>query len=222
MVFFEKSQPAPDCLAIEKAKKSEDYRCGDVYIKLQTDFKNKCYLCEKKAPTAINLEHFVPHRGDRDLMFDWENLFFSCVHCNMTKRAKAANDFLLNCTKEPQIDEKIEHHFEPFPKESVKIVSTTETKEAINTAALLQAIFDGNTTLKKLESANLRTLLRKEVVKFTGLLDKFNSNDLTPKKKERFRRRIINHLQNDSAFTAFKRQIVRGSSSLNEIFSGTF
>lgn len=222
MVYFEKSQPAPDCLAIEKSKKSGTYRCENVYERLQIDFKNKCYLCEQKAPTSINIEHFVPHRGNQDLMFEWENLFFSCNHCNMTKLANAENDFLLDCTKEHRVDQIVEHHFEAFPKERVWFITASETNINSNTSSLLQSIFDGSSTLKKLESANLRALLRKEIVKFGWLLEKFNEEGLHSDEKDKLERKIIKHLQNDSAFTAFKRQIIRENPKLNQVFVSAF
>lgn len=78
MVYLEKSQPAPDCLETEKAKAYGDYKCKNVLERIKTDFKNKCYLCEYKEPVAINVEHFRPHEGDKDLKFDWNNLFWSC------------------------------------------------------------------------------------------------------------------------------------------------
>ena len=35
MVFFQKSQPAPACLAIEKSRKSDKYNCGNVLDRLK-------------------------------------------------------------------------------------------------------------------------------------------------------------------------------------------
>ena len=84
MLYFEKSQPAPDCLEQEKLKKNGDYKCGDVLDRLKADFKNKCYICERSKPQSINVEHFRPHCGDRDLKFSWNNLFWACSHCNNT------------------------------------------------------------------------------------------------------------------------------------------
>ncbi len=95
MLFFAKSQPAPECLAHERTKPSGDYKCGDVLTRLQDDFKHKCYICEAQ-PTSINVEHFRPHKGDRDLMFDWNNLYWACTHCNNTKLAKYTD--ILDCT----------------------------------------------------------------------------------------------------------------------------
>jgi hypothetical protein len=57
MINLTKSQPAPDCLATEKLKKSGTYRCGDVHVRLKADFYNKCYICENKIyhPLILNI-----------------------------------------------------------------------------------------------------------------------------------------------------------------------
>jgi 5-methylcytosine-specific restriction endonuclease McrA len=79
-----------------------------VLNRIQTDFRNKCYLCEFKAPTNINTEHFFPHKGNVDLKFDWNNLFYCCGHCNNTKGDRPEFDEILNCTIEAdEIESKI-------------------------------------------------------------------------------------------------------------------
>ena len=86
MVYFEKTAEAPASLAREKRKgKNGSYREEDVISLLDKDFCGKCYICETKRPTGINIEHFVPHHNNIDLMFDWKNLFLSCPHCNNAK-----------------------------------------------------------------------------------------------------------------------------------------
>ena len=77
MINIIKSQPEPTCLVSERKKKIGDYKCGEVLIRLQKDFYNKCYICENQGFSDIIVEHFIPHRGDRTLMFDWNNLFFA-------------------------------------------------------------------------------------------------------------------------------------------------
>ena len=109
MLFFEKSQPAPACLKIEKKKANGDYKCGDVLPRLKKDFKNKCYICEQKEPTSINVEHFIPHKGDSELKFSWDNLFWSCAHCNNIKSDKYNN--ILNCT---DINDDVEQNLNTF------------------------------------------------------------------------------------------------------------
>ena len=66
MVYFQKSQPAPNI--------SRNYNIPEVLQSLKQDFKNKCYICEQKEATNINIEHFVAHQGDDSLKYDWNNL----------------------------------------------------------------------------------------------------------------------------------------------------
>ena len=169
MVYFEKSQPAPACLATEKLKKSGDYKCGDVLDRLQADFKNKCYICETKAPTTINVEHFIAHKGDINLKFDWDNLFWSCAHCNNTKLDKYNN--LLNCTIiTDNVEQRLRYKMRPFPYEKVKIEALDNDPKTLGTQCFLLEVYNGTTNLKTIESANLRNLLLEEICKFQRLL----------------------------------------------------
>jgi 5-methylcytosine-specific restriction endonuclease McrA len=86
---FTKTNKAPDCLSEQKKLKTGKYDCGKVLQLLSKDFHNKCYLCEDKDITSINIEHFVPKSLGKDFKFDWKNLLFACRHCNEIK----SNDY---------------------------------------------------------------------------------------------------------------------------------
>jgi hypothetical protein len=221
MVYFEKSRPGPDCLAVEKAKKSGTYRCGEVGDRLKSDFKNKCYLCEFHAPTTINVEHFVPHRSkNRDLEFDWDNLFFCCGHCNGTKSSKPKYDDILNCTK---VEESPDRHirFGLIGINATPIFAAiTEEVKVHHTIDLLVEIHAAETMIRKLEAENLVAWLQKEIRKFYKRIDRWF--DATDEEKAQHRLEIISHLQNTSAFTAFKRWIVRDDEMLFAEFGGEF
>src|SRR4051812_16257856 len=132
MLYFEKSQPAPPCLAAEQAKAKGDYKCGNVLETLKNDFKNKCYICEYKEPETINVEHFIPHKGDNNLKFEWNNLFWACSHCNNIKLAQYDN--ILNCTTlNDDIENKLKYTFKPFPFEKVKIEVLKNSQKTLNT-----------------------------------------------------------------------------------------
>lgn len=93
MVKFERPDSSEAHVAIEslkreKRKGSGKYNTNEVNKALGLMFAHKCYLCEKKDLDNLQIEHLVPHRGNRDLMFDWENLFLSCNHCNNIKNDK--------------------------------------------------------------------------------------------------------------------------------------
>ncbi len=132
MLYFKKSQPAPECLEREKTKASGDYKCGCVLARTRDDFKNKCYLCEYKEPESINLEHFVAHRGDLDLKFDWNNLFWACAHCNSTKHDRFGE--ILDCTNpKHDVESKLKCAFSPFPFEMPQIESLHDDERTHST-----------------------------------------------------------------------------------------
>ena len=217
MIYFKKREEAPKSLAIEKAKGTENYRGEDVIKALSEDFKDKCYLCESKWPLDINVEHFDEHRGDRDKMFDWENIFYACAHCNHTKndifRTTPSN--LLNCTDiDQKVDLWLEYHLKEGDdlkklyieiKRNDLIPDTPYESQIKNTISLLNLIYNGTgTPLKDQEAYNLTQQVNKELVDFESNLSEYcfaNDKNL----KESAKEKIISDLQNDSPYVSFKK-----------------
>jgi hypothetical protein len=213
MIYFEKSQPAPECLELEKTKISGDYKCGDVLDRLNQDFCGKCYICEMRNPTAINVEHFVPHQGDTELKFSWENLFLACAHCNNVKLAQYTN--LLNCTKqEDNIEMRLRQKCGPFPKEKVVIEALDDDERTLETKQLLEAIYNGTTKLKVIEAANLRDALLRELLAFQELL-LYYFGVKTIGDKAHILEQIKGHLHRSSGFTAIKRWAIRDNEGMH-------
>ena len=222
MINFPKSQPAPKCLAKEKKKKSGDYKCGEVLNRLQKDFHNKCYICEDKGITSINVEHLKSHEGDIDLKFDWNNLFYACSHCNNTKNVKRDTfDNILNCIDEnDKILEWISFKIESFPKEKVIIKDLVEDVRVKNTVELLEKIYNGHTTnIKQLEAANLRSRLLDEIKEFKEAIQQFKN---PPFQIDGYRKmlenKIIDNLKPNKPFTAFKVWIIKEDKTLYNHF----
>ena len=216
MLYFKKSQPAPACLAKEATKKRGDYKCGDVLERLQKDFKNKCYICEK-TPTTINIEHFKSHQGDKSLKFSWDNLFFACSHCNNTKLAKY--DDILDCTQDVYIEEKLKYIFHPYPYEKVTIKALDSQTTTRNTKKLLESVFNGTTKQKKMESANIRNKLLLEIQEFQKCLTEYCLNNYDEDYQNYLLAQIKSHLHQASNFTSFKRWIIRDNAELFSQFS---
>jgi hypothetical protein len=209
MVFFRKSQPAPEI--------GSNYNTAEVVQRLEIDFHNKCYICEDKRPSNINIEHFIAHKGDVDLRLDWNNLFLSCGHCNNVKEtlARQSIENFLNCTTlEDSVDSAIYYKINPFPKEKAIVEVRIASEQAENTRDLIDRVFNGeNTAQKKLESSNLRAKLLKEIREFQELLFEYDEY-----RDESVLNKIEFHLNNKSAFTAFKRWIIRDNQILFEDF----
>ncbi len=201
-------------MAIEKAKPNGDYKCDDVIERVATDFNDKCYICEYKGLTGIHVEHFVPHKKNKDLKFDWKNLFYACVHCNSIKGIKYTN--ILNCTDSTHnVLNWIKYEIKPFPKEKPKITALKNESKVHETVELLNAVYAGTTKTKKKEAKSIRDSLTEEVMAFGNLLFdyfKYGKNKDTYKK-------IKWHLSNSSDFTAFKHWIVKDNDELKNEFN---
>jgi len=151
MINYERSHPAPNSLS------AGNYNTQDVLNRLVGDAKNKCYLCESLGLVSVNTEHLVPHRGDKTLRLDWKNLLLSCAHCNSTKGDyERFHPVLDPCDFESRIIEGIEHRCEPWPTEKPTFIPVRDDEATQKTVALLTAIFDGTTVLKKLEAHNFK------------------------------------------------------------------
>lgn len=215
MINITKSTPPPQCLEKEKNKANGDYKCGEVLERIKTDFKNKCYLCEWKEPPSINVEHFVPHRGDKNLKFDWNNLFWACYHCNNTKLEKFDN--ILNCTNpEHDVENWLKYEMKPFPFEKVSITPLKEDEIVGNTARLLLEIYNGTTTLKSIEAENIRKALLKNILDFQNQLLGYAKYAEDDEEKDYYLKKIKEHLRKSSAFAAFKRWIIKENPALRK------
>lgn len=99
MVKVERTPTPPPSLAIEKEKARGSYSKPDVHQQLKQDFNDKCYLCEIDELQSVEVEHLCPHREDKELKFAWDNLFYSCRHCNSVKKKNKYNGTILDCCK---------------------------------------------------------------------------------------------------------------------------
>jgi uncharacterized protein (TIGR02646 family) len=207
MLFFEKSQPGPSCLTLEKAKASGSYNLPEVLEQLKQDFRNKCYICEQKEPLSIEIEHFRPHKGDVDLKFDWNNLFWSCRHCNAIKSAQFNN--IIDCTSPTEnIQSRLKLTLDPMPKELVKIEALDDLDETIETMALLEQVYNGTTVQKTIESSHLRRRIQKVLISFYTLLHDYDQLEDNTEDKQHYRNEIVIKLRKSSEFASFKRSIV--------------
>lgn len=206
-----RSQSAPASLATERLKSSGEYNKPDVLECLKQDFYNKCYLCEEKAISKIEVDHFLPHLNGThlDRKFDWGNLFFCCGHCNGTKGSN--QDTLLDCTSaNDDVYNSLRYDFVSFPKEAVNISVVNTNDKSENTAKLLNQIYSGkdpsNLTNRVMEAGNIREKIRQEIDKFDDLL--------LAEKDELTLAKIKYAVSKKSPFSAFKRQVIKDNARL--------
>lgn len=211
MYNVDRSFPEPQSLKTEKLKVSGKYNSEDVLERLVEDFFNKCYLCEEKEISGINVEHLKPHKGDIDKKFQWENLFLVCPHCNNTKLGN--EDEILDCTNPShKIYDWIEYKFTSFPKTKVELKIINNIDIVNNTVTLLDKIYNGSTVNKKFEADNIKKKIMREIQSFENLIFEYVYNS-----KKELVEEIKEKLSRKSAFSAFKRWIIKNNTRYKEL-----
>ncbi|URZ17986.1 HNH endonuclease [Clostridium felsineum] len=207
MIRIDRTIEAPKVLEEEKNKLNGSYNKKEVLDALKIVFNNKCYICENKNITSYNIEHLRPHKNvNKDLKFDWQNLFLACAHCNNIKSDNYEN--ILDCTK-VEVDELI-----AFRKignfsweERIEVTALKHTTEIDETVELLRNVYNGTTEMKKLECFAIKKELRDEIGRFIDAINNYKESDGEDKKDAK--ELIKKYLKSNSPFSAFKRWIVR-------------
>ena len=201
----EKANKAIDSLKREKAKNGS-YNTPEVNAALKEMFHGKCYICENKQITSYQIEHLIPHRGNIELKYDWNNLFLACAHCNNTKLDKF--DPIIDCTKE-NVEELIAFRRKGYFGTDEKLIfdmldSGIETQ---NTVKLLQEVYYGSTPQKKMEAKIIRRNLRKELSEFKEYVREYKEAE--DEEKDDLECLLQQQLKDSSPFVAFKRWLIR-------------
>ncbi|MFG6393804.1 MAG: HNH endonuclease [Lachnospiraceae bacterium] len=152
--------------SLEKAETgNSSYNTTEVNLALKEMFHNKCYICENKQVTSYNIEHLHPYYKNKNLKYDWNNLFLSCAHCNNIKLGKY--EPIIDCTIE-NVEELIAFRKKGYfgTDEELIFENLDIRKETINTINLLNEVYYGSTPQKKMEARILRRILRKVLSEF--------------------------------------------------------
>lgn len=215
-MFKVKKTPLPAHINIKCVK---DYRSEEVIQLLKNDFHGKCYLCEDNTFRDINVEHFIPQKGNAELRFEWNNLFYSCAPCNHTKSTKYKD--ILNCIEydpEKYIQLKLK---EPFFRQRVEVKARDMNAEyqQINlgdTIALLDEIYNGETTEQRKHSSYvIRKNIAADLIEFLKVLHEYET-ETDSELINCLKLRIRKELRISARFSSFKRELVRGCKGYEE------
>lgn len=204
MVKIDRSQTPPPSLEVEKRKACGKYNCRDVVEQLDHDFHGKCYICEVKPVQDPVVEHLMPHKNGKhpQRKFDWDNLFFSCGHCNSVKNQGRYDSGIIDCcSSDPE--QRIRFGIKD---DDIDVRAMDECDEqAVLTADLVVAVFNQRTTgIRTIASKVRLEALQKEMNLLLSCLDEYlgKGNGLAFRLLEA-------RLDRKSAFAAFKRCYVR-------------
>lgn len=205
MVKVERTFPAPASLEIESKKASGKYDKPDVIKQLRENFKDKCYICEIKDLQDPEVEHLLPHENGKypERKFDWNNLFWSCGHCNKVKnQEKYASGIIDCCAEDPE-----ELIFFRLKDGNVEVVAKDKDNEkAILTSTLVYEVFNLKNTGMRIYKSDMRLQeLNKEM---NILYENLQALKRNPNSRV-VMRKLKSLLRRESKFAAFKRNYIR-------------
>lgn len=205
MVKIERSFPAPESLAIEKQKINGSYNKSDVVQRLSIDFNNKCYICEIDKLQDPQVEHLNPHFDGRyiERKFDWNNLFWSCGHCNGVKNQRKYDEHIIDCCKS---DPELRIYFRLHDGNTDVTAVDSKDYDAKMTAELVTEVFNIMNSGMRIYKSEFRFReLNKEMNKLYHTLDELdqNPNSVFALKK------LQALIRRESRFAAFKRCYIR-------------
>ena len=213
---------------VERAKdippsllKRQGYGGQDVWDALSKMFYGKCYLCETHEPGDLNVEHLKSHRGDADLKFLWENLYFSCSRCNNVKLDKY-DDILDCCEPNHNVFRAIKCLPPRMPYSgSLVIEAVMGDAKALKTAELLDRIFNSvHSPSKRIGAANLRHKVYEQCELLLQHVNNYFKGDSIEDERSLAIEKIRHLLRRDQPYSAFMRWIILEDEKLKPIFDG--
>jgi hypothetical protein len=136
-------------------------------------------------------------------LYDWNNLFIACAHCNNIKGVKF-DDIINPVLKDPEEHIALSIEISEDFIETVSVEPLKQDYETMRTAELLGYVYNGGSTdIKKIECANLRNEhLLPDIQRFSKFVAGYcDEPDLG------YDVLIKNEISRSSKFAAFKRKI---------------
>lgn len=208
MIKIERNPTPPPSLAVEEQKARGVYNKPDVIQRLKEDSHDKCYICELGGLSDPEVEHLKPHHGRTipERIFDWNNLFYACSHCNNIKKESQYDDKIIDCCKEDP-EKMLEQCYE---EGHVNVHNIVDEERAVMTASLIQECFEKrNTGIREAACQHRIERLADEMNVLYKVLEKHKKNP----ELLRYKRSLRATLSRNSIFAAFKRNYVRKHSS---------
>lgn len=194
------------------------YDTSNIYRQIIKDSFLKCYLCGESQGVARSqrVEHFIPHESGKhiNLKYDWNNLLFSCDHCNNRKSSTynkiGENKDILNPIND-NIEDEIRHYYDIdiLSNNPITFRNLLGTHKATNTIELLEKIYNDDLNEDKdfAKAAKCRILKNNivdEIFDFRRLVKKFINIPSSNYESDVILEELKNHLINKSNFYEFK------------------
>lgn len=205
MVKVKRIFPAPASLETEAKKVAGKYDKPDVIKQLQETFHNKCYICEMNNLQEPEIEHLLPHKNGKypDRKFDWNNLFWSCGHCNKVKNQEKYEKGIIDCC----VDDPEKLMLFRLQDGNVEVIAKyMDNEKAVLTSMLVYEVFNLKNTGMRIYKSDMR--LRELNKEMHILYDNLEALKKNPNSKVTMRK-LKALLRKESKFAAFKRNYIR-------------
>ena len=150
------------------------------------------------------VEHLRPHKGGKhpELVGDWNNLFYSCGHCNSVKNHARYDEGIIDCcSSDPEelLAQELEEN-----KVRVRVLAEGNA-DAARTAELIQDVFSaGRTGIRCIAADERLGALQLRMNMLYTKLDEYQKN------KDALSRRTVSVLlRREEPFAGFTRCYVR-------------
>ncbi|MDR0409049.1 MAG: HNH endonuclease, partial [Spirochaetaceae bacterium] len=90
------------------------------------------------------VEHFIPHKENKELKYDWKNLYYSCHRCNSIKGVE--KDILDCCDDSVDVSKSVKCLCSSVPDDDIKVEAQNADQKTQNTANLLHRCYNENNT----------------------------------------------------------------------------
>lgn len=115
------------------------YTCDAVKRALVLDGDQKCFICERRRDTDLQVEHLQSRINFPERENDWDNLYIACDYCN--KRKSSSHDDMLH-PDQCDVEELIDHRVD-LMSEVALFSSAQPTADVQSTIRLLSKVYNG-------------------------------------------------------------------------------
>ncbi|MHB9291288.1 hypothetical protein Holit_00361 [Hollandina sp. SP2] len=200
--------PGPDC--------SHSYYSEEIVRTLQRIFHGKCYLCENNVSDPV-VEHFIPHEGNKDLEYDWKNLYYSCHRCNTIKGV--AKDLLDCCGASIDVSKSIKCLCSGVVDDDIKVEAQNDDQKTQNTVHLLHRCYnENNTGIRSISRESLHESIYKDYCSFLKYRVLLKNRDALSSDKTDALEHLKNMVQDSYPFSIFWKWHIKSDSFLSNHF----
>jgi hypothetical protein len=202
MVKLTKTKPLPIGVSIESRS---DWGYGTpVRALLESDCHGKCYICEDKPKNTASLtvEHVVSRHSNPSLEYDWDNLLLACFFCNNSVKGHDFNGIINPSAEDPE--------------EALSFGLSRDTRRVELTCLCADAkAAETKSLLDKAYLLNIKAFQKMigDIRQFNYYINSWKAGDTSVTDY------IRESVSRASAFSAFKRKIVRDDPQLRSQFA---